>query len=110
VLSIGPTETAHFQAWVDKAGNANAGNPPLTVIDAINNNSTVTFVDLTASPDENLEANLIMPEHCPFLDRKKFPICSIIRPTQTAGLPWARSRRSPGTGFSSARATNSLRF
>jgi hypothetical protein len=85
VLSIGPTETAHFQTWVDKAGNANAGNStPLTVFDAINN-STVTFVDLTASTDENLQANLIMPEPCPFLNRKKFPICSIIRPTETEG-------------------------
>jgi hypothetical protein len=37
VLSIGPTETAHFQTWVDKAGNANAGNPkPLTVFDKVN--------------------------------------------------------------------------
>jgi len=85
VLSIGPTETAHFQTWVDKAVNANDGNStPLTVFDAINN-STVTFVDLTASTDENLQANLIMPEPCPFLNRKKFPICSIIRPTETEG-------------------------
>ena len=26
-----------------------------------------------------------MPEPCPFLDAKKFPICSIIRPTATKG-------------------------
>jgi hypothetical protein len=84
VLSIGPTETMHFQTWQDKAGNANAGNPPLTVVDPINENSTVTFVDLTASTEETLRANLIMPEPCPFL-RKKFPICSIIRPTETKG-------------------------
>jgi hypothetical protein len=84
VLSIGPTEAMHFQTWQDKAGNANAGNPPLTVFDSINN-STVTFVDLTASTDELLQANLIMPEPCPFLDRQKFPICSIVRPTQTKG-------------------------
>jgi hypothetical protein len=84
VLSIGPTETAHFQTWQDKAGNANAGNPPLTVLDPINN-STVTFVDLTLnSTPATLRNNLIMPEPCPFLDRK-FPICSIIRPTQTKG-------------------------
>ena len=84
VLSIGPTETAHFQTWQDKAGNANAGNPnPFTVTDPINN-STVTFVDLTASTDEDLEANLIMPEPTPFLN-SSFPICSIIRPTNTVG-------------------------
>jgi hypothetical protein len=79
VLSIGPTEAMHFQTWQDKAGNAT----PLTVFDPINN-STVTFIDLTASTDELLQANLIMPEPCPFLDRK-FPICSIIRPTETKG-------------------------
>jgi hypothetical protein len=74
----------HFQTWQDKAGNANEGNPPLTVFDPINN-STVTFVDLKASTVETLQANLIMPEPCPFLDRKKFPVCSIIRPTETKG-------------------------
>src|SRR5215469_6954575 len=47
LLSIGPSEALHFQVWYDKAGNANAGNPPLTVVDPINNNSTVTFVDLS---------------------------------------------------------------
>jgi hypothetical protein len=80
VLSIGPTEAMHFQTWQDKAGNAT----PVTVVDPINDNSTVTFVDLTASTDELLQANLIMPEPCPFLDRK-FPICSIVRPTETKG-------------------------
>jgi hypothetical protein len=84
VLSIGPTETAHLQTWVDKAGNANTGNKtPLTVFDPINN-STVTFVDLHATTNELLQANLIMPEPCPFLNRK-FPICSIIRSTETKG-------------------------
>jgi len=89
VLSIGPSEALHFQVWYDKAGNANAGNPPLTVVDPINNNSTVTFVDLSVlkgndTVDELLEANLIMPEPCPFLNRS-FPICSIVRPTETKG-------------------------
>jgi hypothetical protein len=74
----------HFQTWQDKAGNANAGHPPLTVVDPINN-STVTFVDLTASTDTLQRANLIMPEPCPFLNRTKFPICSITRPTETEG-------------------------
>ena len=80
VLSIGPTEAMHFQTWQDKAGNA---TPLTAVVDTINN-STVTFVDLTASTNELLQANLIMPEPCPFLDRK-LPICSIIRPTETKG-------------------------
>ena len=89
VLSIGPSEALHFQVWHDKAGNANAGNPPLTVVDPINNNSTVTFVDLTVptgndAVDELIAANLIMPEACPFLSRS-FPVCSIVRPTETTG-------------------------
>jgi hypothetical protein len=86
-LSIGPTETMHFQIWQEKAVGANAGNSsPFTVTDPINN-STVTFVDLlTGDGDqEHLQANLIMPEPCPFLSTS-FPICSIIRPTQTQGF------------------------
>jgi hypothetical protein len=73
VLSIGPTETAHFQTWQDKAGNA----LPVTF-------GGVTFADLHASTDELLQANLIMPEPTFFLN-KGFPKCSIIRPTQTKG-------------------------
>jgi len=89
VLSIGPTEAMHFQTWQDKAGNANAGNPPLTVVDPINNNSTVTFVDLTLdSTPETLRNNLIMPEPTPFLNQN-FPICSIVRPTATKGAAMA---------------------
>jgi Ferritin-like domain len=79
LLSIGPTETMHFQTWHDKAGNAT----PLTDIDPVTG-SLVTFVDLTTNQRETLQANLIMPEPCPFLSRT-FPICSIIRPTNTKG-------------------------
>jgi len=74
VLSIGPTETMHFQTWQDKAGNA----PPLT--DPV---TGLTFPDLNAD-GELLQTNLIMPEPTVFLDRK-FPVCSIIRPTETDG-------------------------
>jgi hypothetical protein len=90
LLSIGPTETMHFQTWQDKAGNANTnpngppGNPPFTVHDPVNN-SDVTFFDLHFSQPETLQANLIMPEPCPFLSRS-FPVCSIIRPTETEGI------------------------
>jgi hypothetical protein len=79
LLSIGPTETAHFQTWQDKAGNALA----LTDVDPVTG-STVTFHDLTTGQPESLQSNLIMPEPCPFLSRK-FPKCSIIRPTATRG-------------------------
>jgi hypothetical protein len=90
VLSIGPTETMHFQTWQDKAGNANTnpngppGNPPFTVHDLVNN-SDVTFFDLHFSQPETLQANLIMPEPTAFLNRS-FPVCSIIRPTETKNI------------------------
>ncbi len=78
LLSIGPTETMHFQTWQDKAGNA----PPLT--DPTNG---LVFPDLNAD-GEILQTNLIMPEPTIFLDRK-FPIVSIIRPTETDGAAMA---------------------
>jgi hypothetical protein len=78
LISIGPTETMHFQTWSDKAGNA----PPLTAVDPITGVS-VTFPDL-AVDNELLNKSLIMPEPCPFLDRS-LPIVSIIRPTKTEG-------------------------
>jgi hypothetical protein len=79
LISIGPTETMHFQTWSDKAGNA----PPLTAVDPVTGVS-VTFPDLDV-PDELFKKNLIMPEPCPFLDRS-LPIVSIIRPTKTEGV------------------------
>jgi hypothetical protein len=74
LLSIGGTEIMHFQTWQDKAGNA----PPLT--DPTNG---LVFPDLNAD-GELTQTNLIMPEPTIFLDRS-FPICSIIRPTETDG-------------------------
>jgi hypothetical protein len=79
LLSIGPTETMHFQTWQDKAGNAIA----LTAKDPVTGVS-VTFDDLTnPAVGEDLQANLIMPEPCPFLPG--LPKVSIIRPTATKG-------------------------
>ncbi len=82
LISIGPTETMHFQTWSDKAGNA----PPLTAVDPMTGVS-VTFPDLNSAPfgGEEFQTNLIMPEPCPFLSRK-LPPCSIIRPTGTKGI------------------------
>src|SRR6266700_1419199 len=82
LISIGPTETMHFQTWSDKAGNA----PALTAVDPVTGVS-VTFPDLNAPPfgGEDFQTNLIMPEPCPFLSRK-LPPCSIIRPTETKGI------------------------
>lgn len=78
LISIGPTETMHFQTWQDKAGNA----PPLT--DPTNG---LVFPNLNAPPfdTQNFDTNLIMPEPCPFLSRR-LPVCSVIRPTETKGV------------------------
>jgi hypothetical protein len=75
LLSIGPTETMHFQTWSDKAGNA----PPLT-----DPKTGLVFPDLNKPPfdTEDFDTNLIMPEPTIFLSRR-FPVCSIIRPTET---------------------------
>src|SRR5882724_2045342 len=82
LISIGPTETMHFQTWQDKAGNA----PQVTAFDPVNNNTT-TFPDLNAPPfgGEDFQTNLIMPEPCPFIS-STLPVCSIIRPTETNGI------------------------
>jgi hypothetical protein len=82
LISIGPTETMHFQTWSDKAGNA----PPLNATDP-KTGVEVIFPDLNSAPfgGETFQTNLIMPEPCPFLSRK-LPPCSIIRPTETKGV------------------------
>jgi hypothetical protein len=76
ILSLGGTEIMHFQTWHDKAGNA----VPLT-------DGALVFPDLTADipQPESLQSNLIMPEPTVFLS-KKFPVCSIIRPTAKKGI------------------------
>jgi hypothetical protein len=77
LLSIGPTETCHFQTWHDKAGNF----IPLT--DPTNG---LVFPDLNKSPfgGEDFQTNLIMPEPTAFLSTS-LPACSIIRPVATQG-------------------------
>jgi len=79
LISIGPTETMHFQTWSDVAGNA----PPLSAVDPVTG-VRVTFPDLEVE-NELFDKALIMPEPCPFLSRN-LPRCSIIRPTKTRGV------------------------
>ena len=88
LLSIGPTETSHFQTWHDKAGNA----PQLTDTDKGfpgSTGATVTFPNLNGSNDpkvaDEFQTNLIMPEP-PISRKRKFPPVSIIRPTETKGV------------------------
>jgi len=86
LISIGPTETMHFQTWSDLAGDAVA----LTATDPVTG-VKVSFPDLNAGPfpsgftAEDFQTSLIMPEPCPFLSRK-LPPCSVIRPTETKGV------------------------
>jgi hypothetical protein len=89
LLSIGPTETMHFQTWQDKAGNAK----PLT--DPTNG---LVFPDLNHPPSENTQTNLIMPEPTFFL-RRTFPPVSIIRPTETRGAAMGAVRALTGDGL-----------
>jgi hypothetical protein len=83
LISIGPTETMHFQTWQDKAGNA----LPLTDVKDPVTGVSVTFPDLNSSPfgGETFQTNLIMPEPCPFIS-PNLPRCSVIRPTKTEGI------------------------
>ncbi|SRR5579883_3487186 len=74
LLSIGPTETMHFQTWQDKAGNFKRLTDPT---------NGLVFPELNTG-DPLFQTNLIMPEPTVFLNRK-FPIVSIIRPTETRG-------------------------
>jgi len=84
LLSIGPSETMHFQVWHDKAGNAphlTDGDLSFPVLDGSNDPN-----DPTASgPDvaDSFQANLIMPEPTLFLNEDLGPV-AIIRPTSTA--------------------------
>ncbi len=91
LLAIGPTETAHFQTWHDKAGNIK----PLT--DPTNG---LVFPDLNAAPfgGEDFQTNLIMPEPTVFLSRR-FPVCSIIRPTETKGAAMGAAKALENDGL-----------
>ncbi|HLK58306.1 MAG TPA: ferritin-like domain-containing protein [Chthonomonadaceae bacterium] len=82
LLSIGPTETSHFQTWHDKAGNA--VQPPLAPLtDPTNPNLVFPNLNDPAFFDpETFQTNLIMPEPVPFLSPRLPPV-SIIRPTTT---------------------------
>jgi hypothetical protein len=89
LLSIGPSETMHFQTWQDKAGNA----LPISDTDSGpgGTGATVTFSTLSQAQGETdpeslngdtLQANLIMPEPTHFLDPNLGPV-AIVRPTST---------------------------
>jgi hypothetical protein len=92
LLSIGPSETLHFQVWHDKAGNAqiltdgNLSFPDLN--SGLNPNDLDNDEPADTTPSgqvaNNFQTNLIMPEPTIFIDPGLGPI-SIIRPTTEAG-------------------------
>jgi len=89
LLSIGPSETMHFQVWHDKAGNA----PQIS-----DTTQNLSFPDLNGGIDPNtgkntvdgvpaadlFQTNLIMPEPTIFLNSRFGPV-AIIRPTTEPG-------------------------
>jgi len=87
LLSIGPSETMHFQVWHDKAGNApNITDGNLTFPDlngGVDPNTGLTTLD-GAPASDSFQTNLIMPEPTVFLN-SKFGTVAIIRPTSQAG-------------------------
>jgi Ferritin-like domain len=105
LLSIGPTETMHFQTWQDKAGNA----PQVT-------DGDLSFPDLNSGVDPNngksgpqvadlFQTNLIMPEPTFFLNPKFGPV-SIIRPTNPHGVAMGAVKALTDDGLFIDPATN----
>jgi hypothetical protein len=86
LLSIGPSETMHFQTWHDKAGNAvlltdgDLTFPNLN--DGLDPNDPSVTTPSPAVADE-FQTNLIMPEPTVFLDPKLGAV-AIIRPTSNS--------------------------
>jgi hypothetical protein len=89
LLSIGPTESMHFQTWHDKAGNFERLTDSTNglIFPELNPPSSIPS-GFTA---EDFQTNLIMPEPTAFLSRK-FPVCSIVRPTDTKGAAMAAAK------------------
>jgi hypothetical protein len=86
LLSIGPSETMHFQVWHDKAGNApNITDGNLTFPNlngGVDPNTGATTLDNAPAAD-SFQTNLIMPEPTVFLNPNLGPV-AIIRPTSSA--------------------------
>ena len=82
LISIGPTETMHFQTWSDIATHV-VSDPLAPLTDPTNG---LFFPNVNAPPlgGQLYSTNLIMPEPCPFIS-PSLPNCSVIRPTETIG-------------------------
>jgi hypothetical protein len=83
LVSIGGSETSHFQEWVDFAGNAVQG-PPFSFAGAQTpvKDHGLTFPNFNAPPFNSplFQTNLIFPVPCEFIS-PHLPPCAVIRPT-----------------------------
>lgn len=82
LISIGPTETMHFQTWSDVAGHA--VESPLAPLTDPTNGLHFPNLENKKFREEEFGPSLIMPEPCPFISAS-LPKCSVIRPTATEG-------------------------
>jgi ferritin-like protein len=100
LISMGPIELMHFQTLSETAGYA------LPLTDPTNG---LTFPDLNSGVDPNtgakgkavremFQTNLIMPEPCPFISAS-LPACSVVRPTNTAGVATGALKFLTGMGL-----------
>jgi hypothetical protein len=80
LLSIGPSETMHFQVWHDKAGNAPNVTDGNLSFPNLNNGTDPNPNPTSTNPADDFQTNLIMPEPTIFLNSRFGPV-SIIRPT-----------------------------
>ena len=85
LLSIGPSETMHFQVWHDKAGNAQVlTDGALSFPDLNSGNNPNGGSETPQQVANSFQTNLIMPEPTFFL-KESLGRVSIIRPTSEAG-------------------------
>jgi hypothetical protein len=82
LLSIGGSETMHFQTWHDKAGNAtNISDPTQNLtFPNLNDGMDPNPNGTSADPASDFQTNLVMPEPTLFLSKSLGPV-AIIRPT-----------------------------
>jgi hypothetical protein len=84
LLSIGPSETMHFQVWHDKAGNAKVLTDGALSFPDLNSGTNPNGGGTQQEVADSFQTNLIMPEPTFFLHQSLGPV-SIIRPTSEAG-------------------------
>src|SRR5712692_9794695 len=107
IQAIANTAGFHF-AFIEQGGTSlypslaqRVKDPEvLRILLSIDPTNGLTFPDLNTPPlgGEDFQTNLIMPEPTIFLDRK-FPVCSIIRPTNTQGAAMGAAKALTADGL-----------